>query len=489
MRQHKTNEIIEKICLDVVSNNSKDLFNLLHKCFFQTEQGEILISSQAVDSILLTLSQPLQDNENRQTDVEACGSFISQIMPVVCSNNNSSQAVQHELFLRLFKFSLENSVDDLISEDTLWEITSCWQDALSSKDIVIDTNLLQQCAAVVEQLAVKENLNVAKIDAVAEAVAKFITCSNEHIEEEPERVLKIDEYLKSLMQINTNQIQELLNTCLFVESLKSLTTPSSDFSESVKNLQDLKPLLQRALCNFSTLCKLVCKTTKLAGNSPNVELNEDEITEDYCDPNENLLKIWSEFLQTQLLLYINVAACGDSLIANADELDKTVENICLELSERVKLLFMQSGELSVTLKERLLEESAKDENINFCRSLPYLIHIEQYAQFEESATLLLSEDLQEYFVAQNAFKAYINTLQYLLPKLEAKTIGIQCPIMRCEPSDIWIKSAVFRCLIENNFSSSYNDKSDRDIITSAVEFITQHADKLHTQKDVLLYQW
>ena len=492
LSQDKTTVIVSKIANDVVVNNSKELFNLLHKCFFQTDSGDILISSKTVDSILNILSEPLvadHEIDNCTTDVDACGSFIAQIMPVVCTNDNSSKEVQHEVFLRLFRFTIEKSVNDYISEDTLWEITTCWQDALSSEDITIDDDLLQKCADIVEKQASNKTLSITAIDSIAEAIAKFVTCSTETYEEENERSLRIDEVLKTLLKCNTSELEDLLNVCLFVESLNGVVSPSSDFIGNIQNFDHLQLVLQKCLLNFSSLCKLVCKTTKPIGLLENVnETNEDEITEDYCDPNENLLKIWSEFLQTQLIQYINIAACGDALVSHVTKLDNTIENLCLELSEKVRLLLRQSGELSVTLKERLLEAAVKEENIQYCRSLPYLVNIEQYAQFEESGTLLLAEDLQEYFATQKAFKSYINTLQYLQPKLEAKTISIQCPIMRCEPSDIWIKAAVFRCLIENNFSSSYSEISDYNIITSAVQFITQHADKLHTDKDLLLYQ-
>ncbi|KAM7355402.1 E3 ubiquitin-protein ligase listerin [Cochliomyia hominivorax] len=491
LSQNETTEIISKIAQDVVSNNSKDLFNLLHKCFFQTDTGEILISSKTVDSILNILSQPLEGTENmdnNETDVDACGSFIAQIMPVVCSNENSTKDVQHKVFLRLFKFSIEKSVNDYISEDTLWEITTCWQDALSSKDITIDEKLLKECALIVKQQAESKELNTTAIDSMSEAIAKFVTCSTENTEEETERCNKIDEVLMFLIQNNEKDIEHVFNVSLFIESLKGAASPFSDFSEHLTNFSELKLVFQKSLLNFSILCKLVCKSSKPPAALANKELNEDEITEDYCDPNENLLKIWSDYLQTQLLQYVNIAACGDTLITYTDQLDKQIEVLCLELSEKVRLLLRQSGELSVTLKERLLEAAAKEESIIYCRSLPYLIHIEQYAQFEESATLLLAEDLQEYFATKNSLKAYITSLQYLLPKLEAKTISLQCPIMRSEPSDMWIKAAVFRCLIENNFSSSYNDKSDYNIVTSAVEFITQHSDKLHKDKDLLLYQ-
>lgn len=495
LSQPETTNIISRISEDVVKNNSKDLFNLLHKCFFETDTGDILISSKTVDKILITLSKPLtessDEDETSDTDVDACGSFIAQIMPVVCSKENSSLEVKQKIFLRLFKFSIEKSVNDYISEDTLWEITTCWQDALSSEDIIIDAELLNKCADVIKEQGEKNNLTSSTIDSVAEAAAKFVTCSTENISDEKERYKRIDEVLETILSNDANAIKDLLNVCLFVESLKGLSSPSSGFTENIRRLSDLQGVLQTSLLNLSILCKLVCCKPPAVGEGDEQRDNregEEEITEDYCDPNENLLKVWSNFLQQELLKYINIAAAGDSLINQCDNLDASLETLGLELSEKVQSLLRNSGELSITLKERLLEEAAKEQDIAFCRSLPYLVNIQQYSQFEESGLLLLAEDLQEYFAAQKSFKAYVTTLQYMLTKLEAKTIDIQCPIMRCEPEDIWIKAAVFHSLIENNFSSSYNDKSDQNIIAVTLQFITEHSDKLHSQKELLLYQ-
>ncbi|XP_011292059.2 E3 ubiquitin-protein ligase listerin [Musca domestica] len=497
--QEEITNIISKVAEDVVKNNSKDLFNLLHKCFFETDTGEILISPKTVDKILMTLSKPLLDgpdetnaeeDTDQETDVDACGSFIAQIMPVVCSKENASLEVKHEVFLRLFTFSIQKSVSDYISEDTLWEITTCWQDALSSEDIILNNELLEKCALIIDRQGEKTNLTPTNIDSIAEATGKFVTCSTENISDEKERYNKIDHILQTILKQDTNGVNELLNVCLFIESLKGLATPSSGFTSHVNKLAKLQGTLQRSLLNFSILSKLVCgKPQESTQQQDKNEGNDDEITEDYCDPNENLLKVWSNYLQMELLKYINIAAAGDSLINQcADALDTNIESLCLEFSEKVQFLLRNSGELSITLKELLMEESAKEQNLAYYRSLPYLVNIQQYSQFEESGLLLLAEDLQEYFAQKKTFKAYMGALQYLLPKLEAKTIDLQCPIMRCEPNDIWIKAGVFRALLENNFSLAYNEKSDQNIISVTVQFITEHSDKLHTQKDLLLYQ-
>ncbi|XP_073835872.1 E3 ubiquitin-protein ligase listerin-like isoform X2 [Musca autumnalis] len=499
LSQPEITKIITQVAEDVVKNNSKDLFNLLHKCFFETDTGEILISPQTVDKILLTLSKPLMDNEEAEeeannedleTDVDACGSFIAQIMPVVCSKENASLEVKHEVFLRLFTFSIQKSVNDYISEDTLWEITTCWQDALSSEDIILNNELLQKCARIIDHQGEKVNLSPTSIDSIAEATAKFVTCSTENLSDEKQRYNRIDDILQTILKDDSAKEKQLLNTCLFIESLKGLVSPSPGFTSQTSKLSDLQIFLQRSLLNFSILCKLVCGKPQASAKqqTDKPESNDEEITEDYCDPNENLLKVWSEYLQMQLLKYINMASAGDSLVNNYPNLETRLESLCLEFSEKAQSLLRNSGELSITLKELLMEEAAKEQHLGYYRSLPYLVNIEQYAQFEESGLLLLAEDLQEHFAQKKTFKAYMGALQYLLPKLEPKTIDLQCPIMRCEPEDIWIKAGVFHALLENNFSLSYNEKSDQNIISVVVQFITEHSDKLHNQKDLLLYQ-
>ena len=64
---------------------------------------------------------------------------------------------------------------------------------------------------------------------------------------------------------------------------------------------------------------------------------------------------------------------------------------------------------------------------------------------------------------------------------------MQSAIMRTEPSEKWLKAAVFRCLIKNTFEAESNDKNDRNIIASALQFLTMVSEQQHSDKELLLY--
>jgi len=78
-------------------------------------------------------------------------------------------------------------------------------------------------------------------------------------------------------------------------------------------------------------------------------------------------------------------------------------------------------------------------------------------------------------------------LQYLLPKLSQKAITLNSAIMRTEPPEIWVKAAVFHALLLNNFEAEVNEQTDRNIIVSAVQFMTSIGEKQAIQKDLLHY--
>uniref|UniRef100_A0A1A9X109 E3 ubiquitin-protein ligase listerin n=1 Tax=Glossina brevipalpis TaxID=37001 RepID=A0A1A9X109_9MUSC len=483
LAQPATITFISQLANDVIRNNSKDLYNLLHKCFFQTESGDILISSKTVDNILNTLVEGLS-KQNRETetnyftDIEACGSFIAQIMPVICNNRNSSRKVQQTVFLKLFNFTIEccTSNDDTISEDTLWEITTCWQDALSSEDIFLDDELLKACVEIVNRQLLCENVNIDNVDSMAEALSKFILCSTESISEEDDdqRLRRIDEISKELLMINPQAIQEILDTTLFVEAITGSATPINGFKGNYCKFTDMEKTLQKALLNFSTLFKLLCKnnTNVTIANKGLIPLinnarestQEEEDTEDYCDPNENLLKICSDFLISELIQYVNISAAMDVLI-DQQLLTDVVNTLAIELSEKVKFLLKNVTELGPRFRKHLFNECSKQKpDLSYCRCLLYLMYIDEYTEYEESGIIVIFEELGEYFISNNNLEIYVNILQYFLPKLQSRSFGLDNLIMNTEPDEIWIKSIVYRCLLQNNFDNTFNKTDDKGMI-------------------------
>ncbi|XP_017135075.1 E3 ubiquitin-protein ligase listerin [Drosophila miranda] len=480
----ETCAVIARIAEEVVVDNNREKLNLLHKCFFQTDSGDILINAATVDKILLAMCGPLEQPLTNDM-VEVCGSFIAQIMPVICGNDNSSLDVRQQIFLKLYKFSLEHRPEDYLSEDTLWEITTCWQDALSSKDIQIDDGMLKSCAKIVEDLANASELKADNLDGMAEAMAKFVICSTENIEDEDKRLAHVDETILALLTsplTSSEKVIKFENHCVFLEALEGSVSAGVAFESSAMEKEEIVPLLQRTTINFSTLYKLVYQFPP-----PQVtDEADDELTEDYCDPNADVLKKWSEFLISELLQCIRVAGAAESWM-EVSELESSAEELVLFLSEKVHSFMGNSSELVGIVKQQLELAAAQQSSVIDCRLLGYLTFCPQYAAFEESATILLHEDLAELLVTQGALKAYVMSLQYLLPKLSQKAIGLSSAIMRTEPENLWVKAAVFHCLLLNNFEGEVNEQTDRNIISSAVQFMTSVGEKQANQKDLLHY--
>lgn len=409
----ETCAVISRIAEEVVVDNNRDKLNLLHKCFFQTDTGDILINAETVDKIVLAMSGPLDQPPTCDT-VEVCGSFIAQIMPVICSKTNSSVSVRQQVFLKLYKFSLEQRVGDYLSEDTLWELTTCWQDALSSKDIEIDDALLKSCADIVEELSEKAELNTSGLEGMAEAMAKFVICSTENIEDEAQRLARIDETIVALLSSEVKTPESVLKFerhCVYLEALQAAVSPGAAFKSAAVEDQQIRRLLRRAALNFTTICKLVCRVDnpQLAVQQANEA--EDELTEDYCDPNANVLKQWSEPIIKELLQCLHVAGTAETWLEVSSQLDDTIEELILCLSEQVHKFMSNTTELVDIIKERLQQSALQQNSVISCRLLGYLTYYAQYAAFEESATILLHEDLAELLVSQGALKAYVMTLQ------------------------------------------------------------------------------
>lgn len=308
---------------------------------------------------------------------------------------------------------------DYLSEDTLWEITTCWQDALSSKDIEIDDVLLQSCAGIVEELANNTELNAGSLESMAEAMAKFVICSTENIEDEPQRLARIDESIVALLSsaLKTDEsVSHFENHCVYLEALQESTSAGVAFDNADLDEQKILPVLRRAALNFTTICKLVCRVEnpQLAHQTND---GEDELTEDYCDPNANLLKQWSESLILEILQCMKVASIAETWMEVSSHLNAATEELVLCLSEQIHSFMGNSSELVDIVKERMTQAAVQQNSVISCHQLGYLIHYSQYAAFEESATILLHEDLAELFVSQGAPKAYVMTLQVSITRI------------------------------------------------------------------------
>lgn len=92
----------------VAGSDTMGNINFLHKCFFQNENGEILIDDQTCRQIVDVISTALTDPDRFEV-LDSCASFLAQIMTVICCDDNKTD-LQAVMFLKFFEFSVNKEV-------------------------------------------------------------------------------------------------------------------------------------------------------------------------------------------------------------------------------------------------------------------------------------------------------------------------------------------------------------------------------------------
>lgn len=329
LSQKYVSDIILEIAKETIIENSKEKLNLLQKCFFQNESGDILISKDTVRGIINTVSEPMV-NEAYIDMMDTCASFIAQIMPVICSKNSTSD-LQREVFLKLFAFSINMNKNNQLSEDTLWEITTCWQDAISSEDIDLDDELITKCTDLIHKRLVNDNLLSEDVLHIAKMASHLLSCSNEVCENDEEKQAKVISFLRIMFQYDIGKnVRKLENYCLYTECLHDTLTPRNIEALEEFDCKDIKTLFTIFYFRLSLMFLLTCDT-KPNIKSEFVDQYEDgsikddlESADDYREVTEKVIKIWSGAIYEYVLNAMKITAVGSSL-ANVYDLVCTVE--------------------------------------------------------------------------------------------------------------------------------------------------------------------
>lgn len=108
--QQSVIELLVKAAKAVTDGSSENI-NLLHKCFFQNESGDILIDCNTCEQIANILLEPLSAEEPNEEVLDTCASFLAQIVPVVCGDGQK-KSIQKNLFLSLFALSCHKVVSE-----------------------------------------------------------------------------------------------------------------------------------------------------------------------------------------------------------------------------------------------------------------------------------------------------------------------------------------------------------------------------------------
>lgn len=330
---HSTvHEMLLKTAKNVVAGkNVTDSVNLLHKCFFQTENGDILIDCLTSAGIVEILSQSLTDTTADEHILDTCASFLAQIMPVICSDPNKKE-LQIKMFVRLFRLSVNREISaHLISEDTLWEVVTSWQDALSSKDIELDDNLIGICSDIVQdgldQFTQNDRSALADIESLAEIVSKLILCSIECCESEAktgQATKIIDNLFGKCEKAYRSIVNDVQHACTFIELISDRFGASKLGDEASITEGEIgeriRSMIHLTIYKFETIFKITCNVKKCQQADVATEpaaSTDDEHTEDYCDLDETLLKQWPDRLYDDALDAIYAATLCNTLVENS----------------------------------------------------------------------------------------------------------------------------------------------------------------------------
>lgn len=498
-----TNHLVE--CARNVTNGVyKENLIILQKCFFQTEDGKILIDTETCEKIVDIVSEPFTD-ATRITQIDQCGSFLAQIFPVICFDAEKKD-LQRKIFLSLFEFSIKKELSDDLSEDTVWEVTTAWQDALSSNDLMMDDVLLTSCAKIIREkmdnLAM-DNVTISEIERFTESVTKMIVCSTEQ-EASSAKSTVIETLIAQLLSQKCDIDNYLENVALCIELMQGAIVVSdindihsaSDFSDA------LAVYLKQKIFNLEVIIRLTCNIKKserkLIVENQDDELEpgdeieftdlrsqtqEEEVTEDYCDMDENLLKEWTEGIYEKFFDVCYSEAVLNVILMNSGALLPFIEDWILYMQERLKVLFKNCpDQISTQLKEKFFGITNARGGL-WAKSLLNLLNMKSYST--ENGPVLLYEDSVTHAFQDETMTTYVNILQACSELVEKKTIPIMSNLFENYP-DLLVKVSASRSLMRNHLIvGDFNEMGDRKVVGNALMVMNDILTKQKTEPFLL----
>lgn len=336
---------IIKNAQELTTGHATEAINLMHKCFFQTENGDILIDNKTCESIIEILCNALADKNVSDNILDTCVSFLSQVMPVICGDEQKG-SIRDKMFVKLFGLCVDKGRLAMLNEDTLWEVVTSWQDALSSNDIKLTDKLLETCTEIIKDsldAAIQDqNITINHIESISEILSKLILCSIERFDDDDEQKYQnADKIIECVFSKINAQYNEYLNGCLeactFIELLNGHMTAVPTILSYVNSdlgvldvYKNANALLKIATFKFRTIFKITCTVPKSRKNSESENENEhgnDEIemekpldaeehTEDFFDLNESLMKKWSDKIYNEIHGAIYLGGLFNSFLEN-----------------------------------------------------------------------------------------------------------------------------------------------------------------------------
>lgn len=509
LRMSEVTEHLAECAKQVTKGVYKDNLIILQKCFFQTEDGNILIDSATCEKIIEIVSEPLKD-ESKISQMDQCGSFLAQILPVICSDE-AKKTLQQKIFLSLFELTIMRELSDDLSEDTLWEVTTAWQDALSSNDIEMDEALLSSCAGIISEKLESfsmDKMTTSEMDRFTEAVSKLIICSAEG--SSSKEVIVDNLILKLLGHNDTATTEYMKNLAECIELMQgNLIVHIENVAEKNDFLDSMDSFIKHNFFNLDVIIKLTCNikinvSKKVANgidddlepgdeiefSDMQAHLQEEEVTEDYCDLSENLLKAWTERIYDKFFEVSLAEVVLDVFLMSSRNSQLLVEheNWIIHMQERSKLFMKHQPEfLRDTLREKLFDIANSKGGLE-ARSLLKLLSTSKYCS--ENGKISLYEDSATHANKNETIVSYINILQIFSECVEKKSLPIT-PNLFENYQNLLVKISASRSLIKNYLDVlDFNDLNEKKIVGNALivvnEILTRQKSKpfLMYNKDV-----
>lgn len=524
-----SNPLVTKQILKNAENirnwNTNECINLLHKCFIQNENGDMMIDDETCCIIIKIICDLIGDKTVTANVLEACVSFLVQIMPLFC-NDEKKQNIRDEIFTKLFALCVETNRLSILSEDIQWATVTSWQDALSSNDIELDDNLLKICAKCIEKCikstVENEKDSIDVIESISLIVSKLILCSVERLENDDEikyqRADKIFETIyQSLQPLFDAHLEECLRACTFIELVTGGMTAGNVVNKYLDyNLLTLDvyknayALLKLATFKFSIIFQTTCIIPLKRKDTENDDEKEtdEENTEDYCDPHEMLLKKWSNLIYREIFESIYVGGIFNSFLhyfdvcvnliffhLNIDFIMNFVF-IMFQVSEKLNHNISQFLDLISTFLCHAADDNSKKilelmadlkrlEDPFFVNSLLLLNGFGPYKESENSL-ILLHNDLTKAINGTENLNQYINVQLTFTPRLKLRQISLETNIFNSSVQ-AHHRAIGLRCLIKNYFSSDSNEMGDQVVINECINLIDELHNQSKTNKEILLY--
>uniref|UniRef100_A0A034VRR7 E3 ubiquitin-protein ligase listerin n=1 Tax=Bactrocera dorsalis TaxID=27457 RepID=A0A034VRR7_BACDO len=448
--------IISDITREALLEKSKEKITWLQTLFLQNDSDNFFIGSTSLDELLSIIFEPLERDDNYEL-VELCGQIISKVLPKIFSCGSVFIETKTKSFIKLFSFLIKSSANNSLKEETLSELSKCWESVLCDEHIVNEVTTLH-C---ISNLRLMNTLTLSNISKSADLIIRFIFRSTAKYTTPQLRHTALNNLIN--MFTSTTDIsalhEKLKNYTLFMEALNGIVSTKVEVHYECLELQAIIIILQRSLLNVYIIKRL----------------QENDCKE---------MSIINRQLYHELLNCIVFTSAAESVLNIKPEECVALKIWIEELQDQIKFLIQNESILSEKLYEILLRNAIEADEISYCRSLHILIYHHRYLPFEESASIVFNEELFKHLIAKDALSAYINFLQYQTPRLNYRSITVSNIFDCAKSTDIWIKCAALRCLVINNFNCDELRISDRNVIKQLLESVRSINENFYIQNKV-----